>query len=160
MKRYHVAVAAEAYAAALFARCGYEVSVQYGANQPGYDLMVVRDQRILKISVKGSSDGGWGLLASHKKGKSWHQAIDSWLSAQPDGAVMCFVQFKNVAFNELPRIYLARTHEVAILLKTGRGNEGSTMLLEDYHYKKGIAKGIVDQIPSLWKATGERVESV
>jgi hypothetical protein len=31
---WHVSVAAEAIAAALFARCGYDVSVQYGANQP------------------------------------------------------------------------------------------------------------------------------
>ena len=29
---WHVGVAAEAYAAALFARYGYDVSVQYGAN--------------------------------------------------------------------------------------------------------------------------------
>lgn len=37
----HVGVSAEAYAAALFARCGYDVSVQYGANQPEYDLIAV-----------------------------------------------------------------------------------------------------------------------
>ena len=39
MNRYHVSVAAEAHAAAAFARCEYEVSVQYGANQAGYDLV-------------------------------------------------------------------------------------------------------------------------
>ena len=32
---WHVAVAAEAIAAAQFARCGVDVSVQYGANHPG-----------------------------------------------------------------------------------------------------------------------------
>lgn len=31
---WHVAVAAEAFTAAQFARLGYNVSVQYGANQP------------------------------------------------------------------------------------------------------------------------------
>jgi hypothetical protein len=67
MKRYHVAVAAEAYAAAAFARAGYEVSVQYGANQPGYDLVVVKENRILKVSVKGSSDGGWMVHTHHTK---------------------------------------------------------------------------------------------
>ena len=38
---WHVGVAAEAFAAALFARYGYDVSVQYGANQPEYDLIAV-----------------------------------------------------------------------------------------------------------------------
>ena len=37
---WHVKVAAEAYAAALFAQCGIDVSVQYGADQPGYDLII------------------------------------------------------------------------------------------------------------------------
>lgn len=40
MTPYQVGVAAEGFAAALFARAGYHVSVQYGANQPGYDLIV------------------------------------------------------------------------------------------------------------------------
>ena len=44
---WHVGVAAEAYAAALFARCGYDVSVQYGANQPEYDLIAVSVNSIL-----------------------------------------------------------------------------------------------------------------
>jgi hypothetical protein len=61
MNKYHVAVAAEAVAATTFARAGYEVSVQYGANQPGYDLVAVKRKRILKVSVKGSQDGGWAL---------------------------------------------------------------------------------------------------
>jgi hypothetical protein len=37
---WHVATAAEAIAAAQFARLGFNVSVQYGANQPEYDLMI------------------------------------------------------------------------------------------------------------------------
>ena len=60
MTGWHVAVAAEATAASLFARCGLDVSVQYGADQPEYDLVVVRDDRLLKVSVKGSQDGGGG----------------------------------------------------------------------------------------------------
>lgn len=39
---WHVSVAAESITAALFAQCGYDVSVQYGANQPEYDLMVAK----------------------------------------------------------------------------------------------------------------------
>ena len=61
---WHVSVAAESITAALFAQCGYDVSVQYGANQPEYDLMVAKGERLLKISVKGSQDGGWGLSQS------------------------------------------------------------------------------------------------
>ena len=59
---WQVATAAEAFAAAQFARCGWDVSVQYGANQPGYDLVAVDGDRVLKVSVKGSKDGGILLL--------------------------------------------------------------------------------------------------
>jgi len=58
---WHVATAAEALAAAQFARCGYDISVQYGANQPEYDLVAARGDKMMKISVKGSQDGAWGL---------------------------------------------------------------------------------------------------
>ena len=61
---WQVATAAEAFAAAQFARCGWDVSVQYGANQPEYDLVAVNGDRVLKVSVKGSKDGGWGLTQS------------------------------------------------------------------------------------------------
>ena len=59
MTSYQVGVAAEAFASALFARCGFHVSVQYGANQPGYDLIVEKEKKAFLISVKGSQDGGW-----------------------------------------------------------------------------------------------------
>jgi hypothetical protein len=59
MSSWHVATAAEAIAAAQFARFGFDVSVQYGANQPEYDLTVSSPNgRMLKISVKGSKDVG------------------------------------------------------------------------------------------------------
>ncbi len=73
---WHVGVAAEAFAAAVFARYGYDVSVQYGANQPEYDLIAVSGDKILKISVKGSQDGGWGLTQNYKKGCDYHEAVD------------------------------------------------------------------------------------
>ena len=56
MKSWHVGISAEAMAAAQFARCGYDVSVQYGANQPEYDLLVAKNDKMLKVSVKGSKD--------------------------------------------------------------------------------------------------------
>ena len=54
MNSWHVGVAAEAMVAAQFARYGYDVSVQYGADQPEYDLIASRGDEILKVSVKGS----------------------------------------------------------------------------------------------------------
>ena len=61
LSSWHIAVAAEALTAAQFARCGFDVSVQYGANQPEYDLIVAKGDQMLKVSVKGSQDGRWGL---------------------------------------------------------------------------------------------------
>jgi hypothetical protein len=63
---WHVATAAEATAAAQFARLGLDVSVQYGASQPEYDLIITDSRgRMLKVSVKGSKRQGFHLrLAS------------------------------------------------------------------------------------------------
>src|SRR5437660_1834897 len=77
---WHVGVAAEAFAAGLFARCGLDVSVQYGANQPEYDLVVVKGDKLLKVSVKGSQDGSWGLTQSYLEKANYHGAVDAWLS--------------------------------------------------------------------------------
>jgi len=48
---WQVAVAAEAITAAQFARCGSDVSVQYGADQPEYDLIVAKCHRRNKTSA-------------------------------------------------------------------------------------------------------------
>lgn len=104
---WHVGVAAEAFAAALFARYGYDVSVQYGANQPEYDLIAVSGDKMLKISVKGSQDGSWGLTQSYKKGCDYHEAIGKWLADHHKKTIFCLVQFQNTAPDEMPRVYLA-----------------------------------------------------
>ena len=57
---WHIGIAAEALVAAQFARYGIDVSVQYGANQPEYDLIATKGDKMLKISVKGSQDGSRG----------------------------------------------------------------------------------------------------
>ncbi|NJK90390.1 MAG: hypothetical protein HC904_00285 [Blastochloris sp.] len=160
MKTYHVAVSAEAYAAASFARAGYEVSVQYGANQPGYDLVAVKDSRILKVSVKGSQDGGWALLAKYKKGRNWIETAKEWLTNQPEEVVMFFVQFKDVEFASPPRMYLARAKEVADHLLKGRSGNVSTCLLENYSYKKGVGKGTTDKMPDSWICSEKRINQV
>src|SRR5687767_8565259 len=94
---WHVGVAAEAYAAALFARCGLDVSVQYGANQPEYDLVITQGDKLLKVSVKGSKDGSWGLTQSYLKHANYHGAIDTWLARHKPRTIFCFVQFKGSA---------------------------------------------------------------
>jgi hypothetical protein len=81
-------IAAEAYTACLLAQAGYDVLVQYGANQPHYDLMAVKHMRKLPISVKGSQDGGWMLAVKYVgNGVDYHEAIDKWLSKQREDVV-------------------------------------------------------------------------
>ena len=100
---WQVATAAEAFAAAQFARCGWDVSVQYGANQPEYDLVAVDGERVLKVSVKGSQDGKWGLTQSYIENADYHGAADKWLAKHSKKTVFCLVQFKNTSIDELPR---------------------------------------------------------
>jgi len=67
---WQVATAAEGCAAAQFVRSGWDVSVQYGANQPEYDLVAVNGERVLKVSVKGSKDGPGALRGNLRE--SWN----------------------------------------------------------------------------------------
>jgi hypothetical protein len=160
---WHVGVAAEAITAALFAQCGYDVSVQYGANQPEYDLMVAKGERLLKISVKGSQDGGWGLSQSFmKKGsRDYHSAIKTWVDRHKPRTVLCFVQFKNAKLTELPRLYLATPVEVGDRLRASRKGVGETILWEWHEWgKRAHGAGTVEEIPSLWKFSAERIESL
>lgn len=55
------------------------MSVQYGGNQPEYDLVAVDKERVLKISVTRSKDGGWGLTQPFIAQANYHQAADDWL---------------------------------------------------------------------------------
>src|SRR5262245_43935192 len=103
---WHVSTAAEAIAAAQFARFGYDVSVQYGANQPEYDLMIADGAQILKVSVKGSADGGWGLTQSQLTrigNANYHAAADAWLARHKPLTALCLVQFKGVPDDGMPR---------------------------------------------------------
>jgi Holliday junction resolvase-like predicted endonuclease len=160
---WHVGVAAEAIAAALFARCGYDVSVQYGANQPEYDLLVVKHGLILKVSVKGSQDGSWGLCQSHLKPKSaaYHDAIDSWLKGHKRGTILCFVQFHGVAITGMPRVYLATPDEVALRLHETAKKRGDTILYERHSWSpRAHGAGTVEEIPKAWQFSEERIKQL
>lgn len=158
---WQIAVAAEAIAAAQFARAGCDVSVQYGADQPEYDLVVARGEQMLKVSVKGSQDGSWGLTQSLLQNANYHDAIDRWLQKHGSKTVLCFVQFKNVAFGELPRLYLARPADVARRLQQSAAGRGETILYE-HHVWTARAKGYgtVEQIPDEWRFSEARLVSL
>ncbi|MBK8324807.1 MAG: hypothetical protein IPL06_19505 [Betaproteobacteria bacterium] len=68
---------------------------------------------MLKVSVKGSQDGSWGLTQSHLKKADYHAAIDTWLKRHKERTILCFVQFKDVSLDQLPKVYLASPQEVA-----------------------------------------------
>jgi hypothetical protein len=142
---WHVATAAEATAAAQFARLGLDVSVQYGASQPEYDLIITDGGgRMLKVSVKGSKDGGWGLSQTQ---------LTALRKNYKPGTIMCFVQFKDSTLGDLPRLYLAWPREVCELLKSARGGKGDTTLKERDH-------GHYSSIPDDWKMTKQRADDL
>jgi hypothetical protein len=156
---WHVGVAAEAIAAALFARCGLDVSVQYGANQPEYDLIIASGEQMLKVSVKGSKDGSWGLTQSYLKEADYQGAIKAWLSRHRPKTIFCFVQFKGVAEEQMPRVYLATPLEVAERLKSTAKGRGDTILYENHSWgARAHAAGMHESIPNSWRFSRQRLE--
>ena len=157
----HVGVAAEAFAAAVFAQCGMDISVQYGANQPEYDLIVARGEELLKVSVKGSKDGSWGLTQSHLKNADYHGAVDAWLSRHKRKTIVCLVQFKGVSMGEMPRVYLATPRELASRLKAASGGRGDTILYEYYvRGPRAAGSGTLEELPATWRLSMARIEEL
>jgi len=157
---WHIGIAGEAAAAALFARHGYNISVQYGANQPDYDLLVEKDNNILKISVKGSQTGSWGLIQSYKKGRTYIEAADAWASNQGTKTVFCLVQYKDVDAMSMPRVYLALPDEIAEALKKERKGNGDSILYENHTWQSGLGAGTTDKLPEHWKFSAERIDKL
>jgi Holliday junction resolvase-like predicted endonuclease len=160
---WHVATSAEAFAAAQFARCGWDVSVQYGANQPEYDLIVDNGSVALKISVKGSKDGSWGLTQSllTKGSADYHSAIDAWLARHGARTALCLVQFKGVPVTEMPRMYLATPIEIATRLRSTASGRGDTILYERKVWtSRAHGAGTTDEIPSNWRFDAERIQAI
>lgn len=161
MTSWHVGVAAEAFAAAQFARLKYDVSVQYGANQPEYDLIAVDGEKMLKISVKGSQDGSWGLTQSWKKGRTYHEAAEEWLNRHHKKTIFCLVQFKNTDNSQMPRMYLASPKEIADVLCKEAGGRGDTILYEHHEWgPMASAYGTTDKLPEEWLFTEERAKEM
>jgi hypothetical protein len=154
-------IAAESYTACLLAQSGYDVLVQYGANQPHYDLMAVKGEgRKLPISVKGSQDGGWMLAVGYKKpGVTYLAAIDQWLSVQRLDVVYAFVGFLDVPLGQAPRVYVARPREIAAQLKAQSFGRGHCALQEDSltYYPRSKNK---DKIPAGWIYSTDRIDTI
>jgi hypothetical protein len=166
---WHIAVAAEAIAAAQFARCGYDVSVQYGADQPEYDLIVAKGDQLMKVSVKGSQDGGWGLTQSYlarateQSGRKadYHGAIDLWLERHGSKTVFCFVQFEGLSINDLPRMYLASPKDVAQRLRETAKGRGDSILYEHWKWTaRAHAAGTTETLPPNWSFSEERIQEL
>lgn len=157
----HVGVAAEAIAAAYFARSGFDISVQYGANQPEYDLIVASGEKLLKVSVKGSQDGRWGLCQSYLTPKTadYGAAIEKWFQRHKPRTILCLVQFKGVPLDKMPQVYLATPREIADRLRQTAGGRGYTILYEKHTWsRRAHGSGAVEEIPPSWKFSRERVE--
>ncbi len=123
--------------------------------------MVARGDRLLKVSVKGSQDGGWGLTQSHIRNADYHGAIDTWLKRHGARTVLCFVQFKSVPLDALPRLYIATPREVAERLRESAGGRGDTILYEKHSWgPRAYAAGTTDEIPSTWFFSSERIEQL
>ncbi len=158
---WQVATAAEAFAAAQFSRYGWDVSVQYGANQPEYDLLVDNGDLSIKVSVKGSKDGAWGLSQSHISNADYHAAADAWLAKHSKKTVFCLVQFKGVLATELPRMFLAIPTEISAWLKAAAAGRGDTTLYEHHVWsERAQAAGTIDEIPEYWRFTKARLEQI
>jgi hypothetical protein len=161
LNSWHIAVAAEAVTAAQFARCGFDVSVQYGADQPEYDLIVAKGDQMLKVSVKGSQDGSWGLTQSYLGNADYHGAIDKWLSRHGSRTAFCFVQFQAAALTEPPRLYLARPAEIAQRLRDTAKGRGDTILYEKHEWgPRAVGAGTIEQLPASWRFSLDRIEQL
>lgn len=69
--------------------------------------MIDNGEATLKVSVKGSQDGGWGLSQSQLskiKGANYHGAADAWLQRHKPRTVLCLVQFQGAALDQMPAV--------------------------------------------------------
>jgi hypothetical protein len=166
---WQIGLSAEGIAAAQFARCGFDVSIQYGADKPAHDMVVTKAGSLLKVVVKGSQDGLWNLTQSYVKraaemsGKKadLHGAIALWLDHHSPRTVCCLVQFQGVPIDELPRIYLATPKEVAQRLRETAEGQGDSILYEGSEWgarSEGAASRV--GLPASWRFSAQRIQDL
>jgi hypothetical protein len=132
--------------------------VQYGANQPGYDLVVSDGDNTLHLSVKGSTNGWWVLTTKDKNG-TYQEALDKWIG-QNGRFVFCLMQFSRVNVAEMPRMYIATGEEIGKELKTHWFGEIALSLTEHYAPTRGKHKGRTVTIPAGWHLTEDRIREL
>lgn len=153
-------IAAESYAASLLSRSGYDVFVQYGARQQDYDLVALKGKRSIRISVKGSQEGGWMLAVRYlSPGVDYLAAIKQWEDAQPKDVIYMFVGFRGLTLLEAPRVYIARPREIAAQMKSQSLGQGKAVLREDTPTFFPRAK-YKDKIPLTWHYSTERIDTI
>jgi hypothetical protein len=166
---WQINTGAEGIAAAQFARCGFDVSLQYGTNKPTYDMVVTKGSNLLKVEVRGSQDGTWSLTQSYIKraaemsGKKtdFHGAIELWLDHYGARTICCLVQFLGVALDQLPRIYLATPREVATRLRETAAGRGDSVLYEGYKWASpSHGEKTNEALPESWAFSPRRVEEM
>jgi hypothetical protein len=156
MEKHHVEIAAESYVAYLLSKYGYDVFVQYGPNQAGYDMVANKDKLSLKISVKGSQVGGW-MLARRQKGETVKDAINNKFSKLAKNIIFFFVEFSSHSKLPIPpRVYAAKASDVKKHLLLQRKPYGHPALCENQklHHPKGK---FYDMIPKGWIVNQRRI---
>jgi hypothetical protein len=123
--------------------------------------MTERNGAMLKVSVKGSQDGSWGLTQSYLRDADYHAAVDVWLARHTPHTIYAFAQFKGVTLPEAPRVYMARPNEVASILKRTAKGRGDTILYERKVWtERAVGAGTVDSIPRGWSFSTQRIEEL
>jgi hypothetical protein len=155
-----VEIAAESYTACVLAQAGWDVLVQYGANQPDYDLVANKGQSFLPVSVKGNRDGGWRLAVKYKSSEAtYHDAIEKWREVQRKDVIFFFVQFIGVHAGMAPRVYVARPNEIAAHMKTQCHGRGHGSLQEDMRRHRPNSK-YDHKIPDNWEFSETRLAGI
>jgi hypothetical protein len=160
IRPYHIKIAAEAFAAGLLAHAGYDVLIQYGANQPDYDLSITKLNHLARISVKGTQLPGWLLASSYVREANYIRAADEWLQAQGDSLIFFLVSFYEVPLGKCPDCFVATAQEIAQQLKRQRGGLGHGALALNKQRMRGAGAGTTDSIPETWQFSAKRLKEL
>lgn len=91
----------------------------------------------------------------------YHGAVDLWLLRHKPRTILCFVQFKGVEIDQLPRAYVATPGEVAERLRQTAKGRGDTILYEKHAWGvRAHAAGTTEKVPEKWKFCAKRLEEL
>jgi hypothetical protein len=163
-----ITIGAEGIAAAQFARCGFDVLVQAGRDKPWYDLVVTKAGNLLKVSVKASENGEWGLTSGYTRRVAetsgmrldCQSMIDMWRAGYGSRTVCCLVQFQGTAIHEMPRIYLASPDEIAATMRVTAERISQCKLFEMYEWTGSDGARNIEMLPEKWRFSETRVKEL